>query len=73
MSVHLPFLDWQFLVVTAAAAGAAWSQLRPLLRKRAPNAPPACAHCAAGQAACASARRRQQQDAPLVAIGRPRR
>ena len=74
MSALGPLLDWQFLVVTVAAGGAAWSLVRPLLRKPAPGAAPACTHCASGQAACAAARKRQQAEGgALVTIGaRPR-
>ncbi len=47
----MPWLDWQFYVVTAAALWAAWSVLRQLLPKTGP-AGPVCGACAASVCAC---------------------
>ncbi len=48
----MPWLDWQFYVVTAAAIWGAWSVVRQLLPRSGP-AGPACGACAAGACACA--------------------
>ena len=48
----MPWLDWQFYVVTAAAVWGAWSLLRQLLPKSGP-AGPACGACASGACGCA--------------------
>ena len=48
----MPWHDWQFYLVTAAAVWGAWIVLRQLLPRRDPSAP-ACGACASGAAACA--------------------
>jgi hypothetical protein len=48
----MPWLDWQFYVVTAAAGWGAWNLMRQFLPKTGP-AGPACGACAAGACACA--------------------
>ncbi len=48
----MPWLDWQFYVVTAAAVWGAWILLRQLLPSSGPSGP-ACGACAAGACACA--------------------
>lgn len=47
----MPWLDWQFYVVTAVAAWGAWTLLRQLVGSR--EAGPPCGACASGTAACA--------------------
>ncbi len=47
----MPWNDWQFYVVTAAAAWGAWALLRQLL-PRSGDSGPACGACATGAAAC---------------------
>ncbi len=56
----MPWLDWQFHVVTAAALWGVWNVLRQLLPKSGPTGP-ACGACAAG--ACAKK--------PPVAVAAP--
>lgn len=48
----MPWHDWQFWVVTAAAVLSLWTLLRPFLKRGDANAPN-CGSCAAGAAACA--------------------
>lgn len=48
----MPWLDWQFYVVTAVAAWGAWTLLRQLFGAREASGPP-CGACASGTAACA--------------------
>jgi len=47
----MPWLDWQFYVVTGVAAWGAWTLLRQLVGNR--DAGPPCGACASGTAACA--------------------
>ncbi len=73
----LPWHDWQFYVVSAAAVWGAWSLLRQLLPSSGP-AGPACGACAAGAGACACARKPAAAEAatqgpPLVMLGDRRR
>ncbi len=60
----MPWLDWQFYVVTATAVWGAWALLRQLLPRSGP-AGPACGACAAGACACA----RKPQTVATVAPG----
>lgn len=56
--MQLPWTDWQFWLVTAAAVGALAIVVRPFLpRRRGEDAP--CAHCAVGTATRAATLRRQ--------------
>jgi len=61
-------LDWQFLVVTAAALWGAWVLLRPLFAKRKTNETGgACPRCASGTA-CATKTERGAES-KLVTLG----
>lgn len=66
----MPWTDWQFWVVTAAAVVSLWVLLRPFWKTSGDN--PACGSCASGAAACA--RRPSTGDptkaSPLVVLGR---
>ncbi len=71
----MPWLDWQFYVVTAAAAWGAWVLLRQFLPKSGP-AGPVCGACGTGAAACACAKTSPAEAAtppapPLVVLQRP--
>lgn len=70
----MPWLDWQFYVVTVAAIWGAWTVLRQLLPSSGP-AGPACGACATG--ACACVKKPQAQatapGAPLVVLEDRRR
>jgi hypothetical protein len=59
----LPWADWQFWVVTVAAAAGLWRLVQPLLARR-PKGEAACGHCAAGAAACAAKPARDRLAAP---------
>ncbi len=59
----MPWLDWQFYIVTAAAVWGALTLLRQLLPKSGP-AGPACGACASGACACA----KKPPAAPLVTL-----
>ena len=52
----MPWQDWQFYVVTAAAAWGAWTVARQLLPKTGPTGP-VCGGCGTGVAACACAKK----------------
>ncbi len=58
----MPWDDWQFYVVTAAACWGAWMLLRQLLPAGAPS--PACGACATGAAACARKPRTEPKRIP---------
>jgi hypothetical protein len=66
----MPVFDWQFLVVTIAAAGAGSIVLRRLLPARKVRAPAlpvaACSHCASADAP--SARPARTETVPVVSI-----
>ena len=59
----MPWLDWQFYVVTAAALWGAWTLLRQLLPRPGP-AGPACGACGAGACGCAVKRPPIAAEAP---------
>ena len=68
----MPWDDWQFYVVTAAAAWGAWMLLRQLFPRSDPSSP-ACGACATGAAACAKPPRdRDAVGAPLVVLATER-
>lgn len=48
----MPWLDWQFWTVTAAALWGVWVLVRQLMPATDPSSP-ACGSCATGSAACA--------------------
>ncbi|MCP3961509.1 MAG: hypothetical protein GY719_27010 [bacterium] len=62
----MPWLDWQFWMVTAAALWGAWILVRQLMPVSDPSSP-ACASCATGAAACAR-RPRLAETSPLVVL-----
>ncbi len=70
----MPWHDWQFYVVTAAALLGAWSLLRQLAPRSGPSGP-ACGACAIG--ACARAKKPEAAAAtpgsPLVILEDRRR
>lgn len=79
----MPFTDWQFYFVTAAALWGGWQVLRPFASSRKGAGSP-CGGCAVGNAACAKASRQaasasspsmntsSTSESPLVVIGERR-
>ncbi len=59
----MPWHDWQFYVVTAAAFAAAWMLLRQLFPRSGASGP-ACGACATGAAACAKPRTEPKAQIP---------
>lgn len=71
----MPWFDWQFYVVTAAAVWGAWTLLRQLLPGPASSGP-ACGACASGASACVKkpnlSAATMSSDSPLVVLGNKR-
>ncbi len=68
----MPWLDWQFYVVTAAALWGAWALLRQLLPSSGSSGP-ACGACAAGACARKPAAAPVAPGPPLVMLEDRRR
>lgn len=64
--MSLPWTDWQFYVVTAAAVWGAVTLGRQILPRGGSSASPACGGCAAGAAACA-----KRTDLVQLGVSRP--
>ena len=61
LEIEMPWLDWQFWTVTAAALWGLWIVGRQLL-PASDSSSPACGSCATGTASCANRPREADAD-----------